>query len=87
MTETTEMIKVIANDSEVRIDRIVENYQQLEKENAELKKKCQDRCDECWEEYIKLTKAKDLLLRLSVCLEGHSNNNFKYELIKKQNNS
>ena len=38
MTETTEMIKVIANDSEVRIDRIVENYEQLEKENAELKK-------------------------------------------------
>lgn len=39
MTETTEMIKVIANDSEVRIDRIVENYEQLEKENAELKKR------------------------------------------------
>lgn len=30
-----------------------------------------------------LTKVKDLLLRLSVCLEGHSNNNFEYELIKK----
>ena len=35
-------------------------------------------------EYKKqLVKAKDLLLRLSVCLEGHSNNNFEYELIKK----
>ena len=61
MTETTEMIKAIANDSKVRIDRIVENYEQLEKENAELKKKCQDRCDECWEEHIKLTKATELL--------------------------
>lgn len=29
-----------------------------------------------------LTKAKDLLLKLSTCLEGHSNNNFEYELIK-----
>ncbi len=29
-----------------------------------------------------LTKAKDLLVRLSTCLEGHSNNNFEYELIK-----
>ena len=61
VTETTEMIKVIANDSKVRIDRIVENYEQLEKENTELKKKCQDRCDECCEEHIKLTKAKEIL--------------------------
>jgi ribonucleotide reductase beta subunit family protein with ferritin-like domain len=37
MTETTKMIKAIANDSKVRIDRIVANYEQLEKENAELK--------------------------------------------------
>jgi hypothetical protein len=29
-----------------------------------------------------LTKAKDLLLRLSTCLEGHTNNNFEYELLK-----
>ena len=29
-----------------------------------------------------LEKAKDLLLKLSTCLEGHSNNNFEYELIK-----
>ena len=29
-----------------------------------------------------LIKAKDLLLKLSTCLEGHSNNNFEYELIK-----
>lgn len=29
-----------------------------------------------------LTKAKDLVLRLSTCLEGHSNNNFEYELLK-----
>ena len=28
---------------------------------AELKEKCQNRCDECWEEHIKLTKAKELL--------------------------
>lgn len=37
-----------------------------------------------WEDYknLQLTKAKDLLLKLSTCLEGHSNNNFEYELIK-----
>ena len=29
-----------------------------------------------------LTKEKDLLLKLSTCLEGHSNNSFEYELIK-----
>ena len=29
-----------------------------------------------------LTKVKDLLVKLSICLEGHSNNNFEYELIK-----
>ena len=29
-----------------------------------------------------LIKAKDLLLRLSTCLEGHTNNNFEYELLK-----
>ena len=40
-----------------------EKEEDLEKENAELKKKCQDRCDECWEEHIKLTKAKELLTR------------------------
>ena len=37
MTESIEMIKAIANDSKVRIDRIVANYEQLEKENAEAK--------------------------------------------------
>ena len=36
MTETTEMIKAIANDSKARIDRIVANYEELEEENAEL---------------------------------------------------
>lgn len=35
------------------------------------------------EKYVeKLTKAKDLLVRLSSCLESHSNNNFEYELLK-----
>lgn len=42
MTETTEMIKAIANDSKVRIDRIVANYEQLEKENAELKEQVKE---------------------------------------------
>ncbi len=37
---------------------------ELEKENAELKEKCQDRCDECWEEHIKLTKAKRALRKV-----------------------
>jgi hypothetical protein len=27
-------------------------------------------------------KAKDLLMNLSTCLEGHSNNNFEFELLK-----
>ena len=38
MTEDIEMIKAIANDSKVRINMIVDNYEELEKENAELKK-------------------------------------------------
>ena len=47
MTIPSEMIKAIANDSKVRIDRIVTNYEQLEKENAEQKEQ--------------LTQAKELL--------------------------
>ena len=45
-------------------DEAIEHFkhiEELEKENAELKKKCQDRCDECWEEHIKLTKAKEII--------------------------
>lgn len=29
-----------------------------------------------------LTKAKEFILKLSTCLEGHSNNNFEYELLQ-----
>jgi len=29
-----------------------------------------------------LTEARDLVLRLSTCLEGHHNNNFEYELLQ-----
>jgi uncharacterized protein YukE len=68
MTETTEMIKAIANDSKVRIDRIVANYEALEKENAELKKlKRECETSLCRAEYQynyeQLTKAKKLLKR------------------------
>lgn len=45
MAETTEMIKAIANDSKVRIDRIVANYEQLEKENAELKERVREQSE------------------------------------------
>lgn len=37
MTEDIETIKAIASDSKARIDRIVDNYEELEKGNAELK--------------------------------------------------
>lgn len=36
------MIKAIANDSKVRIDKIVANYEQLKKENAYAKTIIQD---------------------------------------------
>ena len=29
-----------------------------------------------------LLKAKEIILKLSTCLEGHSNNNFEYELLQ-----
>ena len=68
----------------------------LEKENAELKKELVEKgqhLDLTEREWAKdmskmihyktqSTKAKDLVLRLSTCLDGHSNNNFEYELIK-----
>lgn len=35
------------------------------------------------EKYVEqLTKAKELILKLSTCLEGHSNNNYEYELLQ-----
>lgn len=37
MTEDIETIKAIASDSKARINRIVDNYEELEKENTELK--------------------------------------------------
>ena len=52
---------------------------------AELKeqnRKLLESCEGATMMYEHLTKAKDLLLKLSTCLEGHSNNNFEYELIK-----
>ena len=33
-------------------------------------------------EHFQLTKAKEIMLKLSTCLEGHSNNNFEYELLQ-----
>ena len=67
MTETIEMIKAIANDSKVRIDRIVVNYEQLEKENAELKafkEKCKFNVNDIFKEIEtekQLTKAKEII--------------------------
>jgi hypothetical protein len=63
MTETTKMIKAIANDSKVRIDRIVANYEQLEKENAELKEKLNFSTQYYQGEKAKeqLTKAKEII--------------------------
>ena len=59
---------------------------ELEKEIAELKVSCKIQVDTAfqmiYEKDDQLTKAKDLLLKLSTCFEGHSNNNFEYELIK-----
>ena len=71
-------------------------YAKLEKENAELKERCsildkslitstknnierQKIIDEIKEQ---LTKAEEIILKLSTCLEGHSNNNFEYNLLQ-----
>ena len=37
-----------------------------------------------WEPYknLQLIKAKEIILKLSTCLEGHSNNKFEYELLQ-----
>ncbi len=62
---------------------------ELQKENAELKEKY----DTCLREntglkihnaYVekKITKAKDYILKLTTYLEGHTNYDFEYELIK-----
>ena len=73
MTETTEMIKAIANDSKVRIDRIVANYEELEEENAELKENYRKRGDTIisLERQLRLnihsdnlTKAKEIIKEL-----------------------
>ena len=35
------------------------------------------------EKYVEqFTKAEEIILKLSACLEGHSNNNFEYELLQ-----
>lgn len=83
------------NDYE--LTEVYSKLDKLEKENAELKEKLGDvqmqkageKSNLVWklkttneQKAEQLTKAKDLLLKLSTCLEGHSNNNFEYELIK-----
>lgn len=68
----------------------IQFIKELQQENAELKEKLKpENCLKLLAKdgYIKftsdnLTKANDLLVRLSTCLEGHSNNNFEYELLK-----
>lgn len=73
--------------SENKYKEAKKQIEELEKENADLKAKnkwyseqvCNKECAEVWGS---LTKAKDLLVRLSTCLESHSNNNFEYELLK-----
>ena len=51
----------------------------LEKENEELKERL---CNIQTQKVEKLGKAEELILKLSTCLESHSNNNFEYELLK-----
>lgn len=69
----------------------------LEKENAKLKSLLEEKhkvgnCEfwkRVWHSIWRneeleeqLTKAKEIILKLSTCLEGHSNNNFEYELLQ-----
>lgn len=96
MTETTKMIKAIANDSKVRIDRIVANYEQLEKENAELKDN-RDYWKESsiyWHKQLKnkkyrriakatqhqLTKAKEIIRELLSSCFGYNSKTVNYEV-------
>lgn len=69
MTETTKMIKAIANDSKVRIDRIVANYEQLEKENAELKKWQKDTIKARGNDYMDWSRMKDQLTKAKFLLK------------------
>lgn len=50
MTEDIETIKAIASDSKARINRIVANYEELEKENAELREQVEEmrKCLDKW---------------------------------------
>lgn len=76
----------------IKLRARAEQVERLKKENAELKGeadsvmdnwcKGNDPCPHLKKRDEQLTKAKDLLLKLSTCLEGHSNNNFEYALIK-----
>lgn len=83
------LIKYELNIAKLEIEK-------LEKENAELKERCsildkslitstknnierQKIIDEIKEQ---LTKAEEIILKLSTCLEGHSNNNFEYNLLQ-----
>jgi aromatic ring hydroxylase len=59
------------------------------KENAELKAIADFQTSSNMDRYFQLkrskeqlTKAEEIILKLSACLEGHSNNNFEYELLQ-----
>lgn len=81
-----ELEKELADAKKVQVVEHFEAYGQcrdsrriteLEQENAELRKKCQDRCDECWEEHIKLTKAKEIIKKyLAIGVGGKITQNY-----------
>lgn len=77
-TSTTDLVDMIRE----RDGRIAK----LEQENAELKRhnKAVGTTLELHSKLMKskLTNAKESILKLSTCLEGHSNNKFEYELLQ-----
>ena len=60
MKETIGTIKAIANDSKVRIDRIVANYEKLEKELTKAKEIMKHLLDWQYDEYKKSETDKEL---------------------------
>lgn len=63
------------------IDMLRERDKRIEK-LEEQNRKLLESCEGATMMYEDLCKAKEIILKLSTCLEGHSNNNFEYELLQ-----
>ncbi len=79
-------LKKACDETQELLDKQIEATYKLDKENAELKVSCKIQVDTAfqmiYEKDDQLTKAKDFILKLTTYLEGHTNYDFEYELIK-----